>query len=75
MQIFTEYGFSNFDALKLATYGNAGVLRMQDRIGALEVGMEADLIGVRGNPLEQLSVLREPKLVMKEGVIWCRRAE
>jgi imidazolonepropionase-like amidohydrolase len=73
MEIFTEYGFSNFDALKLATYGNAEVLQMQDKIGAIEVGMEADIIGVCGNPLESLSVLREPKMVMKEGVIWCRR--
>jgi imidazolonepropionase-like amidohydrolase len=75
MRIFTEYGFSNFDVLRLATYGNAEVLQMQDKIGAIEVGMEADIIGVRGNPLELLSVLREPKMVMKEGVIWCKRVD
>jgi len=69
MEIFTEYGFSNFDVLKLATYGNAEVLQMQDKIGAIEVGMEADIIGVCGNRLESLSVLRKPKLVMKAGVI------
>jgi imidazolonepropionase-like amidohydrolase len=69
MEIFTEYGFSNFDVLKLATYGNAEVLQMQDKIGAIEVGMEADIIGVCGSPLKSLSVLRKPKLVMKAGVI------
>ena len=72
MEIFTEYGFSNFDVLKLTTYGNAELLQMQDKIGAIEVGMEADIVGVCGNPLESLSVLRKPKLVMKAGVMWCR---
>ena len=70
MELFTEYGFSNFDVLKLATYGNAEILQMQDKIGSIEVGMEADIVGVDGNPLESLSILRKPKMVMKEGVIW-----
>jgi len=69
MELFTEYGFSNFDALKLATFGNAELLQMQDKIGAIEVGMEADIVGVYGNPLQSLSVLRKPKLVIKAGVI------
>jgi imidazolonepropionase-like amidohydrolase len=73
MEIFTEYGFSNFDVLKLATSGNAEILQMQNQIGAIEVGMEADIVVLCGNPLESLSVLRKPKLVIKEGLIWCRR--
>ncbi len=70
MEIFTEYGFSNFDVLKLATCGNAELLQMQDKIGAIQVGMEADIIGVEGNPLKSLSVLRKPNMVMKTGVIY-----
>ncbi len=70
MEIFTEYGFSNFEVLKLATYGNAELLKLQDKIGSIEVGMEADIVGVMGNPLECLAVLKEPKLVMKAGMIY-----
>ena len=70
MEIFTEYGFSNFEVLKLATHGNAELLKLQDKIGSIEVGREADIIGVMGNPLESLAVLREPKLVMKAGVVY-----
>ena len=43
---------------------------MEDRIGKLETGLEADIIAVKGNPLEDVSRLSQVGLVMKGGVIF-----
>jgi hypothetical protein len=50
--------------------GAPELLRWQDRIGALEVGLFADVIGVEGDPLKDVTVLeRKIPFVMKGGVV------
>jgi len=39
----------------------------QDRIGAIQAGMFADLIAVDGDPLIDISVLQNVRFVMKGG--------
>ena len=70
LEIYTRFGFSNFEVLRLATYGNAELLGMEDRIGSLEEGKCADLILVDGDPLQDLSVLSAPNLVIRDGRIY-----
>jgi imidazolonepropionase-like amidohydrolase len=41
---------------------------MQDQIGALEKGKNADLIAVRGDPLADLDAMDRVDVVMKGGV-------
>lgn len=60
-------GFSNYEALKAATSGNAKTLDMDDRIGSIRKGKLADLIAVEGNPLEDIEVVKDVKMVFKEG--------
>jgi imidazolonepropionase-like amidohydrolase len=48
----------------------AEALGMRDRIGALAAGMEADLIAVDGNPLEDISALQRVVFVMKGGKVY-----
>jgi imidazolonepropionase-like amidohydrolase len=38
-----------------------------DNVGILQVGKSADLISVKGNPLEDISHLQNVRLIMKEG--------
>ena len=46
-----------------------GIIDMQDRIGSVERGREADLIAVRGDPLADLEAMESVDLVMKGGVL------
>ncbi|HOS98234.1 MAG TPA: amidohydrolase family protein [Deltaproteobacteria bacterium] len=62
-------GLSPFQVLSAATAGNARILGMHDRIGAVRPGMEADLIAVPGNPLEDLDALAAISMVMVRGRI------
>jgi imidazolonepropionase-like amidohydrolase len=54
-------------ALQGATSLAAESLGLGDRIGSVAPGMEADLIAVEGNPLEDPTALRRVAFVMKAG--------
>ena len=43
---------------------------MQDDIGTLEAGKFADVIAVDGNPLEDISELRDIDFVMQGGEVY-----
>jgi imidazolonepropionase-like amidohydrolase len=58
------------DAIVAATSLNATALRMNDRIGSLAPGMEADLIAVDGDPLRDITALRRVVFVMKGGKVY-----
>ncbi len=61
------------EVLVSATKTNAELFRMEDRIGTVEPGKYADLIVVRGNPLDNLRVFQNPdnlRLIMKGGAIY-----
>ena len=60
-------GFSNYEVLKAATSGNAKIIDMDDRIGSIKKGKLADLIAVEGNPLEDIEVIKDVKIVFKGG--------
>jgi len=62
-----EGGQKPMDAIVSATSLNAESLRLQDRIGILAEGMEADIIGVSGDPTTDITALRHVTFVMKSG--------
>jgi imidazolonepropionase-like amidohydrolase len=63
-----KLGASACELLVAATRGAAAACGIADRLGTLEPGKLADLISVRGDPLEDLGVLEKVHLVMKGGV-------
>ena len=65
-----ELGAAPVTAIQGVTSHAAKVCRLEDRIGKLENGLEADIIAVKGNPLEDVSRLSQVGLVMKGGVIY-----
>jgi imidazolonepropionase-like amidohydrolase len=60
----------NLDAVLSATSIAAESLGMADRIGSIAPGMEADLVAVEGNPLEDITAVRRVVFVMKGGKVY-----
>lgn len=64
-----RWGMTPMAAIQAATVQAADLLGLPDRIGALEAGMEADIIAVEGNPLADVTLLESGvRFVMKGGV-------
>ena len=64
-----DVGVSEADALRISTTNAADLLGLDD-VGTIEVGKRADLLLVRGNPLDQINQVAEKTnhlLVMKNG--------
>jgi imidazolonepropionase-like amidohydrolase len=60
-------GLSPEQVLLAATRGNAELLGLQDEIGTVEVGKRADLVLLGGDPLADLSHLKDVRLVVRDG--------
>ena len=56
-------------AIVSATSLAAQSLALADTIGAIAPGLEADLIGIDGNPAEDITALRRVVFVMKGGTV------
>lgn len=69
IRLMAENGLTPLQALQAATINPARLLQQDDRLGTLELGKLADIIAVRGDPLTDLNVLADVRLVMKDGVI------
>jgi imidazolonepropionase-like amidohydrolase len=69
LELMSAWGLSPARVLSLATAGNARVLGIADRVGAVRPGLLADLVAVEGDPARDLSALRRVKLVMKGGAV------
>jgi imidazolonepropionase-like amidohydrolase len=65
-----EAGMPPMEAIKSATFTNAGVLGMADKIGSIEVGKLADIVGADENPIQNIKTLENISFVMKEGVVY-----
>ncbi|MGY6630526.1 MAG: amidohydrolase family protein [Wenzhouxiangella sp.] len=79
--VMLEEWFSPAEALRLVTHDNAQLLALsglrspyQGRLGVVEEGALADLLLVRGNPLDDLRLVADPEqnfvVIMKDGQIY-----
>lgn len=63
-------GQKPMDAIVSMTSLAAESLRMQDVIGAIAAGLQADLVAVDGDPLSDITALRRVVFVMKGGKVY-----
>ena len=56
--------------MKLATIKSAELTGVSELYGSIEVGKKADLILIDGNPLENISNIRNVEWTMKEGKLF-----
>lgn len=68
LELMVEYGMQQKQALQAATSKNAQLLHF-DKLGQLKKGFLGDIIAVKGNPIKEITKMREVSFVMKDGVI------
>jgi imidazolonepropionase-like amidohydrolase len=68
--LMVENGMSPMQAIQAATTVDADLLGVSQKLGSISKGKLADLIGVRGDPLQNVRLLEDVRFVMKEGRIY-----
>ena len=66
----TEAGMPNIEALQSATYQNAIFMGIEDKLGQVEAGKIADIVAVNGDPVSDISVMKNVVFVMKDGKVF-----
>jgi imidazolonepropionase-like amidohydrolase len=67
-ELLVKYGMTHLAAIRAGTLNGAALLGWQGQIGSLKPGYLADIIAVPGDPLKDISVLKNVTFVMKGGV-------
>ena len=68
LQMLVDYvGMSTHEAILTVTKHPAEMYRMTDRLGSVQPGRLADLLVVKGNPLENIRNTRNVEMLFKEG--------
>lgn len=62
-----EHGMTPLEAIRCGTIQAAELLGLAGEVGTLEEGAAADILLVRGDPLEDIGVLRHPRWVIAAG--------
>jgi len=65
----TKLGLPPIEAVRAATTSAADLMGWGDKVGSVEADHYADLIGVDGDPLADITVLQHVKFVMKGGTL------
>lgn len=68
--LMVEAGMPAMEAIQSATIVPARFLDVADRLGSIETGKFADLVAVPGDPLTDISLMRQINFVMKDGVVY-----
>lgn len=68
MELLVEAGFSPLEAIRIGTLNGATFMGLQERIGSIAAGKDADLVVVRGNPAADIHDIEKVETVFKDGV-------
>lgn len=68
LSLLVEAGFTPLGAIKVATLNGAISMGRENEVGSIEVGKNADLIVVDGNPDQDIDAVKNISFVFKDGV-------
>jgi imidazolonepropionase-like amidohydrolase len=67
MELLVEAGLTPLQAIQAGTLENSKFFRVENRLGSIEPGKQADLVLVDGDPSQDISNMRRVKRVMIDG--------
>jgi hypothetical protein len=68
IELLVEAGFTPVQAIRIATLNGAIFEGKQRNIGSVEVGKNADLVVVRGDPSQRIADIENAEIVFKDGI-------
>lgn len=74
LELYAKAGVPNAEVLKAATLTSAQVAKLDKEFGSIEVGKRANLILVDGDPVRNISDVRQVVLTMKHGNLYDPKA-
>lgn len=68
--LMVQHGMTPMSAIQAATVNAADLLGLGEELGTLEPGRRADIIAVDGDPLSDVTVLKDVDFVMRDGRVY-----
>ena len=68
--LLVEAGMPPMQAIRAATSVPAKFLEIDDKTGSIAVGKLGELVGVPGDPLQDINVMEHPVFVMKDNTVY-----
>jgi imidazolonepropionase-like amidohydrolase len=69
-KLMVEGGMPAMEAIRAATSAPAKFLELDDQVGSIAVGKLGELVGVPGNPLEDITAMERVVFVMKDNTVY-----
>jgi amidohydrolase family protein len=70
LELLVEAGFTPIEAIRIATANGARYEKQIDHIGTIEIGKNADLVVLKGDPSQRIADIENVELVFKDGVAY-----
>jgi imidazolonepropionase-like amidohydrolase len=69
-EYYVQYGMTPMQAIKSGTSLAAELLGQSDNFGSIAPGLFADIVGVAGDPIKDITELQRVRFVMKDGTVY-----
>jgi imidazolonepropionase-like amidohydrolase len=69
-KLMVDGGMPAMEAIRVATSVPAKFLDLDDKVGSIAVGKLGELVGVPGNPLEDITAMERVSFVMKDNTVY-----